>query len=94
MANNDLYSTPEKRLDTILGDAGFWSRMQKCRNSEEGKKHCKTDPDTRAWFRDTYGIRLLPSDSHMNGYSRDVEIVDEQKYMIFLLKYTWRKNVY
>lgn len=84
----DLYSTPEARLDTILGDAGFWVRMQKCRLSEEGQKHCKTAIDTRSWFRDTYGIQLLPSDDTMDGYSREVEIVDEQKYMIFLLKYT------
>ena len=87
MANNNLYSTPEKRLDTILGDAGFWSRMQKCRMSEEGQTHCTSDIDTRTWFRDTYGIRLLPSDTHMNGYSQEVEIVDEKKYLVFLLKF-------
>jgi len=87
VANNHLYSTPEARLDTILGDTGFWSRMQKCRMSEEGKKHCTSDIDTRAWFRNTYGIKLLPSDTDMNGYSREVEIVDEQKYLIFLLKF-------
>jgi hypothetical protein len=89
VANNDLYSTPEKRLDTILGDAGFWRRMQKCRMSEEGKKHCTSDIDTRAWFFHTHGIMLLPSDSiHVSGYSRNVEIVDEKKYLVFLLKYT------
>ena len=87
MANNDLYSTPEARLDTVLGDAVFWVRMQKCRLSEEGKKNCKTDIDTRAWFRNTYGIKLLPSDTDINGYSREVEIVDEQKYLVFLLKF-------
>lgn len=85
--DNDLYSTPEARLDTILGDAGFWVRMQRCRTSEEGKKNCTTDADTRAWFRDTYGIKLLPGDAHINGYSKEVNIVDEQKYMIFLLKW-------
>jgi hypothetical protein len=40
-----------------------------------------------AWFLDTYGIRLLPSDTHMNGYNREVEIVDEKKYLVFLLKF-------
>ena len=88
MANNHLYSTPEARLDTVLGDAGFWARMQKCRLSEEGKKYCTSDIDTRAWFRNTYGIKLLPSDTDINGYSREVEIVDEQKYLVFLLKFT------
>ena len=87
MANNDLYSTPEARLDTVLGDAGFWVRMQKCRLSEEGKKHCTSDIDTRAWFFHTYGIMLLPSDTDINGYSREVEIVDEKKYLVFLLKF-------
>jgi hypothetical protein len=83
----DLYATPEARLDTILGEVSFWARMQRCRTSEEGQKHCKTDTDMRAWFRDTYGIKLLPGDTHINSYSQEVEIVDEQKYMIFLLKW-------
>lgn len=83
----DLYSTPEARLDTILGDAGFWSRMQRCRKLE-GFEHCLTDAGTVEWFRDTYGIQLLPSDTHVSGYSREVNIVDEQKYMIFLLKWS------
>ena len=83
----DLYSTPEARLDTILGDAGFWSKMQRCRLAE-GAEHCKTDTDMMQWFRDTYGIELLLSETHLGGYSRDVNIVDEQKYMIFLLKWS------
>jgi hypothetical protein len=88
VANNHLYSTPEKRLDTILGDAGFWRQMQQCRMSEEGQKHCTSDIDTRAWFLHTYGIRLLPLGTDINGYSRNVEIVDEKKYLVFLLKFT------
>ena len=84
----DLYSTPEARLDTILGNADFWVRMQRCRLSEEGEKNSKTSAGTLAWFRDTYGIQLLPSDTHVSGYSREVNIVDEQKYMIFLLKWS------
>jgi hypothetical protein len=84
----DLYSTPEARLDTILGDAGFWSRMQRCRSSEEGKKNCTSEADTLAWFRNTYGIQLLFSDTHLSGYSKEVNIVDEQKYMIFLLRWS------
>jgi hypothetical protein len=83
----DLYSTPESRLDTILGDSTFWSRMQRCR-ATEGNEHCKTEADTIVWFRETYGIQLLPSDTHVPGYSQDVNIVDEQKYMIFLLKWS------
>jgi hypothetical protein len=83
----DLYSTPEARLDTILGDNSFWGRMQRCRTSE-GAEHCTTGADTIAWFRDTYGIQLLPSDDTAFGFLREVNIVDEQKYMIFLLKWS------
>jgi len=55
--------------------------------SEEGQKHCTSDIDTRAWFFHTYGIMLLPSDTDINGYSGNVEIVDEKKYLVFLLKF-------
>ena len=83
----DLYATPEARLDTILGDSDFWWKMQRCR-AAQGAEHCKTDADTMAWFRDTYGIQLLPSDDAMTGFLRRVDIVDEQKYLIFLLKWS------
>ena len=86
---NDLYATPEARLDTILGEVSFWARMQRCRTSEEGQKHCTTDTSMRAWFRNTYGIKLLPGNTvYFDSYNQEVEIVDEQKYMIFLLKWT------
>lgn len=84
----DLYSTPEARLDTVLGEVSFWSQMQRCRTSEEGKKHCTTGLGTIVWFRDTWGIQLLPSDDTIFGFQRQVNIVDEQKYMIFLLKWS------
>jgi hypothetical protein len=82
----DLYSTPEARLDTIMGDSSFWRRMQRCRMEES--EYCTTELDTMSWFRDTYGIQLLPSDDTIFGFQRQVRIVDEQKYMIFLLKWT------
>ena len=82
----DLYSTPEARLDTMLGDSKFWTRMQRARQTE-GKEHCATTTDTIAWYRDTWGIQLLLSDTHIDGFHHSVKIVDEQKYMIFLLKW-------
>lgn len=87
MGMKDLYSTAEARLDTILGDADFWWKMQQCR-AAEGAEHCKTDADTMSWFRNTYGIQLLPSEDTIFGFQRQVNIVDEQKYTVFLLKYT------
>lgn len=83
----DLYSTPGARLDTILGEVSFWAQMQRCRTSEEGVKNCTTGADTITWFRDTWGIQLLLSDDTIFGFLKQVDIVDEQKYMIFLLKW-------
>jgi len=83
---NNLYSTAEQRLDTVLGDADFWWKMQQCRKLE-GAEHCTTDVATMIWFRDTYGIQLLPSDDTIIGFQRQVDIVDEHKYTVFLLKY-------
>jgi len=87
MEMKDLYATSEARLDTLLGEVSFWAQMQRARLSAEGKENCKTDVATMAWFRDTWGIQLLPSDTRLNGYSQEVKIVDEEKYMIFLLKW-------
>ena len=85
---NELYTTPERRLDTILGDFEFWSKMQRARVTE-GWEHCHQMSTMIAWFRDTYGIQLMPAeDAVMSGFSPNVTIVDEHKYMLFLLKYT------
>jgi len=86
--SNDLYSTPEKRLDTILGDASFWSSMQRAKASDEGVKACATTAGMIEWFRDTYGIRLMLSDQMADAIASTVEIVDEKKYMMFLLKWS------
>lgn len=83
---NGLYSTIEGRLDAIMGDADFWVKMQRCRTTEAA--HCHTDVEIMAWFRDTYGIQLLPSDATMIGFHREVKIVDEHKYTMFLLKWS------
>jgi hypothetical protein len=86
--SNDLYSTPEKRLDTILGDASFWSSMQRAKASDEGVKACATTAGMIEWFRDMYGIQMLLSDSGIDAIHSTVEIVDEQKYIMFLLKWS------
>jgi hypothetical protein len=82
-----LYSTPEARLDTILGDATFWRKMQRAR-STEGAEACTTTAGMIAWFRDTYGIQLMQSNDTIDAIASTVSIVDEKKYLVFLLKYT------
>ena len=84
---NELYNSHEQRLDTVVGGGSFWITMQQCRDSE-GRDYCQTNLSMFQWFRDTYGIELQFSDDAMDQLKPEVRIVDEQKYMMFLLKYT------
>jgi hypothetical protein len=70
-----------------MGGAHFWAAMRQCRDSE-GREHCQTTPLMIQWFRETYGIELQMSADEMYLVDPEVRIVDEQKYMMFLLKYT------
>jgi hypothetical protein len=70
-----------------MGGANFWASMQKCRESE-GRDYCQTNLSTFQWFQDTYGIELQLSSEYTDNIKPEVRIVDEQKYLIFLLKYT------
>ena len=84
---NDLYIDHEQRLDTVLGQADFWCAMRECRNGE-GWEHCQTTLSMTQWFREIYGIELQWSNQFMDSIKHEVTIVDEQKYLIFLLKYS------
>ena len=84
---NELYNSHEQRLDTVMGGAHFWAAMRQCRDSE-GREHCQTNLSTFQWFRDTYGIELQLSSEYNDNIKPEVRIVDEQKYLIFLLKYS------
>ena len=84
---DELYNDHERRLDTVMGGANFWASMRKCRESE-GRDYCQTNLSTFQWFRDTYGIELQLSSEYTDNIKPEVRIVDEQKYLMFLLKYT------
>jgi len=66
--------------------------MQRAKASDEGVKACASTAGMIEWFRDTYGIQMLLSDSGIDAIASTVEstveIVDEQKYMMFLLKWS------
>ena len=84
---DELYNDHERRLDTVMGGANFWASMRKCRESE-GRDYCQTNLSMFQWFRDTYGIELQLSSEYTDNIKPEVRIVDEQKYLMFLLKYT------
>ena len=86
MAINDLYNDHEHRLDTVMGVASFWAAMRQCRDGE-GREHCKSSRLMHQWFLETYGIELQMSADEMYLVDPEVRIVDEAKYLMFLLKY-------
>ena len=83
---NDLYASHKQRLDTVMGSGSFWAAMRLCRDNE-GQDYCQTNLSTFQWFRDTYGIELQLSSEYSDNIKPEARIVDEQKYMMFLLKY-------
>ena len=90
---NKLYASHQQRLNTVMGSgsfwaaAAFWAAMRQCRDSE-GRDYCQTNLSMFQWFRDTYGIELQLSSEYNDNIKPEVRIVDEQKYLIFLLKYS------
>lgn len=82
----DLYATPDDRLDTILdrNHVKFW------RNLRRAKPDSITDPyEVAKYVLEEYGVELTVTSGEFGslGYAPEAKIVDEQKYLVFLLKY-------
>jgi len=83
---NKLYATPEDRLDTILdrSHVTFWRRLRKAKPANI------TDPyEIAKYVLDEFGVELAVTIGEFGsiGYAPEAQIVDEQKYLLFLLKY-------
>ena len=88
---DEYYNTPAARLDTIIGgDSGHYIRLRKCKEEydrfaeavEIGQGFLTFTDFAREW----YGVRMV-MDTGDGGISLDYEVVDDQKYMIFVLKF-------
>jgi hypothetical protein len=79
----NIYSTVEDRIDTILSteNSNMW-RMIVAARGEWSKLHL--DGNFRDWLRSTYGVVLNDMDS---GLSTEVEVIDNDLFLIFVLKY-------
>lgn len=82
----DLYTTQDDRLDTILdrGHVDFWRMLRKAKPAE------LTDPyKVSEYVLAEFGVELTVTTSDFGavGYAPEAKIVDEQKYLVFLLKY-------
>lgn len=95
--NNDLYKSAEDRANTAFDPDAELYRLHKC--LKKSKDYWSTEIDSTpcpineyntkfyAWLLDEYGLELQLHDS--NGVRGIVghKIVDEQKFLMFMLKF-------
>lgn len=84
--SKDLYSTQARRLDTIIGDSKtIWMQIVSAKKEFDLLQIYK-QTDFYNWLQHTYGVKLqLTPDGEM---SLENEILDEQKYLVFMLKHS------
>jgi hypothetical protein len=81
--NNKLYSTPEERLNTVIGESGrWWDMLQKAQIDYlvVGAPHA----EFQSWLAEHYGVQIhYDSDGILPTY----DILDADKHLLFKLKY-------
>jgi hypothetical protein len=81
--NNKLYTTPQDRVNTVLGDDGSWWELLRKAQLEYGDSG-GDKADFQFWLTEHYGIRIYYD---YDGILPNHDIVDEQKFLLFKLKY-------
>jgi hypothetical protein len=83
----DLYANTQARINTMVGESSeTWALIKK---SQPDWTTLMQNSRTRyirfpVWLENVHGIKITETDS---GLSTEIEIVDEKKYVLFLLKY-------
>jgi hypothetical protein len=87
-SKDEYYANTVARLDTIIGDAGqVWSMVSSAKNDYDSITASKES--FYVWLQETYGIKLqFTPDGDLQLAN---EIVNEEKYLIFALKYSGKK---
>lgn len=81
------YSPDDPDLHRRLGRWQFWDTIVKLkREYDDGDTTSDADPFLD-WLEKKYGMRVL-RENIGNGFTDDYEIVDEKKFLIFMLKYS------
>ena len=78
----DLYADTARRIDTILtrGNADFWLALRNAIPSG------LSPAEIIAYALNEFGVVLKLNETGL-GFIPKAEVVDEQKYLVFLLKY-------
>lgn len=83
--NNHLYKDQWTRLDTLLGEIGFLGQLMRALKDYEQQTRNVDPKDFLVWLHTTYGIIVTVKDGNLTA---DYSVVDEQKHLLFILKYS------
>ena len=82
-SQNDLYSSKQARLDTVGGkDLDWWYYLQRAQLDYKATSGDKVN--FQFWLAEHYGIQIYYD---LDGILPNYDILDEQKYLLFKLKY-------
>jgi hypothetical protein len=84
--SSDLYNDHERRLDTITGKAQFWPTVASMYRDCEFYNSRDLDA-FRDFLLSEYGVEINKTEDGRH-WQQEFHIRDEQKYLLFLLKYT------
>lgn len=81
------YSSGDDNLHRRLGRWGFWETLVNLKREYDTNGVLLDAESFLNWLEEKYGIRVF-RENISNGITDDYEIVDEQKFLIFMLKYS------
>jgi len=85
MNNNHLYSSKELRLNTLLGDISFLGQLQRARTEYLNENKNNELDVFLDWMYNTWGVLVATQEGNLTA---EYEVHDEQKFLLFRLKYT------
>jgi hypothetical protein len=87
-SSEDLYANTQSRINTIVGEySEDWRAINLARYAWWEESNEDPIQEFENWAEDRYGIRIKRDLASMGLYDPKFDIVDESKYIIFLLKY-------
>lgn len=81
------YSPDDYNLHKRLGRWPFWETLVNVKREHDNGNTLSDADSFLNWLENKYGIKVF-REKLSNGITDDYEIVDEQKFLIFLLKYS------
>jgi hypothetical protein len=84
---DEYYNSLESRINTLAGGNKFWKDLRSAH-----LEHCNSSSSIsfKKYMRDMYGIDLILD--HDSNILSTLSVIDEQKYLIFLLKHGGGNN--